>query len=187
MSSIIDTITTADFKTQFPRFIPVYIPTWVSGKTYFKGEIVFYTNNNFYLCKKQTGTTALPTVTADWSIYRTNVLNYTRDEDITHAMEEAKVNFNESLYGDNTKLIFLYLTAFYLTLDFTNATGNVPGLVSSKTVGSVSESYIMPQWVLSNPTFSMYASNGYGRKYLRLITPYITGNIILFNGATTID
>lgn len=64
---------------------------------------------------------------------------------------------------------------------------NGGGIVASKSVGSVSESYSIPQWMLNNPTFSMYAQNGYGRKYLSLIQPFLVGNIILSKGATTAE
>ena len=61
------------------------------------------------------------------------------------------------------------------------------GIVQSKSVGSVSESYAIPQWMLNNPSYSMYAVNGYGRKYLSLIRPYLLGTIILSKGRTTTD
>ena len=106
-------------------------------------------------------------------------------------MSEARVNFNEGLFDDceTKKLMFLYLTAFYLTLDFQNAmnANGGFGLVQSKSVGSVSESYATPTWALKNPTYSVYAKNGYGLKYLALLTPYMVGNIIIAKGATTYD
>ena len=186
--TIIDTITTEDFKTQFPRFAPVYLPAWSGDKTYFKGDVVYYlVNNKFYLCNSSIGTSKVPTTVADWSVYQSNVLNYTRDEDIENAIAEAKVNFNVGLFGNSSKLIFLYLVAFYLTLDFSNSLGSTAGITASKSVGSVSESFAVPQWMLKNPMLSIYSTNGYGRKYLSLIQPFITGAVMLFKGGTTID
>ena len=131
----------------------------------------------------------MPTVETDWKLINQDVLNYTRDEDIENAMAEASVNFNESLFDDEqAKLIFLYLTAYYLTYDLQNATGAVQtGVITSKSVGSVSESYGIPTSFLNNPMYSLYAKNGYGLKYLSLIIPYLQGNILFYKGAITND
>lgn len=180
--------TVEDFKGQFPRFTPVYLPVY-TYKTYYNGDIVYY-NNAFYRCKVASSNN-VPTNTTDWEPYKNSVLNYTQDADIINAMQEARVNFNESLFPDcDTKiLVFLYLTAYYLTVDFQNAMSPMAGggIVQSKSVGSVSESYGLPQWMLTSPILGMYAQNGYGRKYLSLIRPYLVGNIILSKGKTTSD
>ena len=179
-------ITVDDFKTQFTRFTPIYLPLYVAGNTYFNGDIVYY-NELFYQCIVE-NTVELPTVKTDWKLINQDVLNYTRDEDIENAMADASVNFNESLFDDEqAKLIFLYLTAYYLTYDLQNATGAVQtGVITSKSVGSVSESYGIPTSFLNNPMYSLYAKNGYGLKYLSLIIPYLQGNILFLPGATTI-
>ena len=181
-------VTPEDFKAQFPRFTPSYLPVYVN-KTYFNGDIVYY-NGAFYQCKVETSNN-LPTNTYDWQVTEGNVLNYTQDCDIINAIAEATVNFNEGLFADccTAKLVFLYLVAYYLTVDFQNAMSPMGGggIVQSKSVGSVSESYAIPQWMLNNPTFGLYAQNGYGRKYLSLIRPYLLGTIILSKGRTTID
>lgn len=177
-----------DFKAQFPRFTPVYLPVYIN-KTYYNGDVVYY-NNLFYQCKVASTNNA-PTNTTDWKQINGNVLNYTQDSDIINAIAEAKVNFNEGLFSDccTAKLVFLYLVAYYLTVDFQNAMSPMGGggIVQSKSVGSVSESYAIPQWMLNNPSYGMYAVNGYGRKYLSLIRPYLLGTIILSKGRTTTD
>lgn len=176
-----------EFRNFFPRFTPVYLPVYVEGKTYFNGDIVYY-NELFYQCIVE-NTVELPTVETDWKLINQDVLNYTRDEDIENAMAEASVNFNESLFDDEqAKLIFLYLTAYYLTYDLQNATGAVQtGVITSKSVGSVSESYGIPTSFLNNPMYSLYAKNGYGLKYLSLIIPYLQGNLLFYKGAITND
>lgn len=182
--SIIDNITVEDFKAQFPRFTPVYLPLYKLGNTYFKNDIVYY-NGLFYQVIVD-NTTELPSNTTDWVLTNQSIYNYTQDNDIYNAMIEAKANFNENLYGESTFLAFLYLVAFYLTVDFQNAMGaNNIGVVQSKSVGSVSESYAIPQWVVNNPILSVYASNGYGRKYLSIIRPYLVGNVMFFKGGIT--
>ena len=176
-----------EFRNFFPRFTPVYLPVYVEGKTYFNGDIVYY-NELFYQCRVK-NTVEFPTVKTDWKLINQDVLNYTRDEDIENAMAEASVNFNESLFDDEqAKLIFLYLTAYYLTYDLQNATGAVQtGVITSKSVGSVSESYGIPTSFLNNPMYSLYAKNGYGLKYLSLIIPYLQGNLLFYKGAITND
>ena len=112
------------------------------------------------------------------------------NEDIEKAIQEAGVNFNQNLFSTKKTAIlcFKYLTAFYLTLDQNNAnscgnSGGV-GILSSRQVRNVSESFSVPQWVLSNPLYSMYAQNGYGVKYLSLILPYLIAPINVVPGAT---
>lgn len=187
--SIFDTITAQNLKTQFPRFTPQYLSDIIySGdKTYFIDDIVYY-ETKFYKCIKQT-TGNIPTNTTYWIIYNDSVLNYTQDSDILNAYNEAKVNFNESLFPDETTalMVFLYLAAHYLTVDFNNAIGaNNIGIVTSKSVGSVSEGYTIPAYIMNNPALSVYANTGYGLKYASLLYPYLIGNVMLFKGRTTI-
>lgn len=184
--SIFDTLTVEDFKLQFPRWTPVYLPNYTENNTYFQDDIVYY-DGLFYQCVVA-NTTSNPTNTDDWTLYNTSVLNYTQDSDIENAIAEAKVNFNEKLFGndDKARLVFLYLVAYYLTMDFQNASGaGGIGIVTSRSVGSVSESRALPAWMTSNSILSVYAQNPYGVKYLSLIRPYLIGNILFFKGATT--
>ena len=187
--SIFDNLTAQQFKDQFQRFSPQYLSaiTYVAEKTYFKDDVVYY-SEQFYKCIKAT-TSNLPTVTTDWELYNDSVLNYTQDSDILEAYAEAKVNFNEGLFPDEeTALkVFLFLAAHYLTIDFNNALGtNQVGIPTSRSVGSVSESYTIPPYLQNNPALSMYCTTGYGTKYATLIYPYMIGNIMLFKGGVTI-
>lgn len=177
--------TVNDFKTQFPRFTPMYLPVYAAG-TYFKDDIVYY-NGLFYQCNV-TSTTNNPSNTTDWKLYNDSVLNYTQDSDILEAFAEAKINFNEGLFPDDATAlkVFLFLAAHYLTVDFNNALGsNQIGIMTSKSVGSVSVGYSIPAWLLNNPTLSMFATTGYGVKYASLIKPYITGNVFIVQGRIT--
>ena len=178
--------TVNDFKTKFPRFSPMYLPVYSEG-TYFKGDVVYY-QNYFYKCIVE-NTSNLPTNTTDWQLYNDSVLNYTQDNDILEAFKEASVNFNEGLFANDAQAleVFLFLAAHYLTVDFNNALGvNQIGIRTSRSVGSVSEGYTVPQWLLSNPLLSMYATTGYGVKYASLIKPYLAGNVFIVKGRTTV-
>lgn len=180
----VDNITVADFKAIFTRDFP-YVPYWQDGKIYFKDDIV-YSVNSFYKSKTDGNTDEPPS--ANWTLYNDNIFNYVSDEDISRAFTEAKVNFNPQLFPncETMRMVFCYLAAHYLVIDLNNAQNPLAlgfmGFTQSKSVGSVSESYGLPQWVMSNPKLSLYAQTGYGRKYLSLIQPYLTGNIIYTRG-----
>ena len=182
-------VTTDDFKNLFTRDFP-YLPIYVEGKAYFKDDEVYYAPN-FYKSLTD-GNTTLPTDITNWSLVDDSVDNYIQDADILRAFNEAKVNFNAALFGDDDtiKMVFLYLAAHYLVIDLNNATNPLGmgfmGFTQSKSVGSVSESYAVPQWMLNNAILSQYATTGYGRKYLSLIQPYLVGNIIFVPGRTTV-
>ena len=111
-------------------------------------------------------------------------------KDIMNAIAEANVNFNCGLFPDKTtaKLVFMYLVAHYLTVDFMNAQGtNFAGIMTSRSVGSVSESYTIPQWILNNSGLAPYSSTGYGVKYCSLIRPYLVGNFFVVKGSINAD
>lgn len=182
-------VTVDEFKALFSRDFP-YLPIWVYGKAYFKDDIVFY-EDNFYQSLEDGN---LSTPTADsWQLYNDNENNYITDADISRAFTEAKVNFNPSLFKscEAVNMIFCYLAAHYLVIDLNNAQNPLAlgfmGFTQSKSVGSVSESYGIPQWMLNNQVYSGYAQTGYGRKYLSLIAPYMVGNIIYTPGRINFD
>lgn len=180
----INNITVDDFKAIFTRDFP-YIPYFIYGKNYFTGDVV-YSDNEFYQSKIDGNTDTPPS--ENWQIYNDNLFNYVSDEDISKAFIEAKVNFNPKLFPscEIMRLVFCYLAAHYLVIDLNNAQNPLAvgfmGITQSKSVGSVSESYGIPQWVLNDRNLSMYAQTGFGRKYLSLILPYLAGNIIYTPG-----
>ena len=182
-------VTTDDFKNLFTRDFP-YLPVYVEGKTYFKDDEVYF-EPNFYKSLTDSNTTA-PTDTTNWEIVKDSVDNYIQDSDIMRAFKEAKVNFNAGLFGDDDtiEMVFLYLAAHYLVIDLNNAMNPMAmgfmGFTQSKSVGSVSQSFALPDFVTKNAALSQYMQTGYGAKYVSLIYPYLIGNIMLIPGRTTI-
>lgn len=172
------------FKAQFPA-LP-YLPEYIIGKAYFKGDIV-YVYPNFYKSLVDSNLSVV-TDTTKWALYSDTEENYVTTNLITEAFSEAEVNFNPDLFPDCTTAtrIFYYLAAHYLVIDVNNSTNpfslGFTGYTQSKSVGSVSESFGVPQWMLNDPILSGYAQTGFGRKYLSLIKPYIVGNIIYTPG-----
>lgn len=188
MTSIIDKITADEFKARFGRDFP-FIPLWNNCKTYFTGDIVYF-NGDFFKALS-TNKCSCPSNLGTWELAQVDESNYINDLDIEKALSEARVNFNPDLFSDpeKAKLVFLYLAAHYLVIDLNNAANPLAlgsmGFTQSKSVGSVSESYGIPQWIMNSKTLGLYAQTGYGRKYLSLISPYLIGNIILTRGKTT--
>jgi len=184
---IIQALTPEDFKNQFWRDF-TFINTWLVGTTYNTGNQVFYdVNKRFYQCLNDGVIGTLPTVTTDWK--EISNVGLVSDLDITNAYAEACITFNDALFDDDDDIVlgYLYLAAHYLVNDL-NAGGqnsSQAGLANSRSVGNVSESYSIPQWQLDDPILSFYAGSSYGRKYLNLILPRLTGNIATVEGCTT--
>jgi len=171
-------ITPSTFKEYFPRNFS-YLPVWSNTATYLQGQVVYYaTTANFYLSLVN-GNTNLPTNTTYWQIYN-NTLSYVYDDDIERAFGEACMKFNSSLFYDDEeiKIGFLYLSAHFLRKDL-DAVGSAAyfGNVNSRTVGNVSESYTIPDWLVKSPTFSFLGSTWYGVKYANMIWNRTRGNM----------
>lgn len=185
----LDSITPSDFKSLFVRDFS-YLPVWSDEATYNTGDQVYYESTDlFYQCKNN-GVTSLPTVTADWDVISDNILNYVLDADITRAFDETKINFNQSLFGtdEQIQLGYLYLTAHYMVMDLQaaqeglNSSGKF--MVASRSVGSVSESYSVPQRYLDDPYLSYFTQTRYGQKYLSLLQAAVVGNVVSVGGGT---
>jgi hypothetical protein len=189
----LSSITVADFKAQFRKDFP-YLPTYDAAKLYNIGARVYYpTTDLFYDCKVNGTINILPTVGANWDLAnpQPSTDDYIQDSDITRAFLEAAANFNQAIWGDDAtiKMVYLYLTAHYLVMDTRAAAGGVAAnpifLVSSRTVGNVSESYGIPARYLENPLFAYLATSPYGLKYLSLLVLRLVGNFQGVCGGTT--
>ena len=184
------TYSPAGFKNLFSRGFP-FLPVWDDTKIYFKWDSVFY--DGYMYQSKIDNNTLPPTNNLAWEITAENPQNYVSDTDIERAFAEAKINFNADFFTtpSDAEMVFYYLTAHYLVIDLNNALNGLAvgfsGITSSKSVGSVSESYALPQDIVNNPILSPYLQTGYGRKYLSLILPYLRGNIIFCKGRTTYE
>lgn len=112
------------------------------------------------------------------------------DSDIEKAQGEAKFNFNSALAPDQDafSMLFNYLTAHYLCIDLRAASQGISGqyewVVTSKSVGSVSEGLQVPERIMANPEFAMLSKTTYGGKYLQLILPKLSGQIFIARGST---
>ena len=188
--NIFDTVTVEQFKEYFKRDFP-FLPVYSDTKTYWKDDIV-YSDDNFYQSKVDDNTGNDVTDNQYWKKVKGDKYAYITDEDIEKAFSQAYPNSNEN-FGETCgeKInIYLHLVAFYLVFDIKNSTaginGSYLGVLNSKSVGDVSESYAVPQWLSENPMYSIYAQNGYGLKYLSLIAPYMAITIMFSRGGSTV-
>lgn len=184
MTIDVTTITVAQFKAQFTRGFP-YLPVYDPAALYNIGNEVYYqTSQLFYNCILNGTTGIVPTNATNWTQTPDDVANWVQDSDITNAFAEAISVFNYGLYGDDQTitLAFLYLTAHFLAADLRAAiaggimaSANLP--VSSRSVGSVSEAYDVPQEYKDSPIFAQYATTYYGTKWLAMTLPATVGNM----------
>lgn len=112
------------------------------------------------------------------------------DQDIQKSIDESICMFNDGLFNDEDccRTAFLYLTAHNLVEDIRNSSsgisGSFDGLLSSKSVGSVSSSFQFPQSLLNEPTYMMLSKTTYGAKYLNMIYPRMRGAVFAISGGT---
>lgn len=117
-------------------------------------------------------------------------LTTVQDQDITRAIENAGINFSEALFANQSTFSngYLLLTAHFLVLNLRASSqgmnGKFPWLQSGKGVGSVNESFAIPQRILDNPEYAMLASTNYGAQFLFLVLPQLTGQIFATYGRT---
>lgn len=117
---------------------------------------------------------------------------YIRDVDIQVAFQQAKVNFNSSIWSDydSAKIAYLFLTAHYLCMDMRMAQSGLASsgafTMSSKSVGDVSASYAIPQAYLDSPALNYLTSTEFGLKYLSLLYPRTIGSVNVVLGTTTV-
>ena len=122
-----------------------------------------------------------------------NLADCILDSDILRAMEEASFKFNKSLsLEDKGKMIFLYLTMFFLVYDRQMAASGLNGNSASgpvihRTVGKMSVSYMESKLFSKYPSYEFLASNDYGRKAFNLMRPYLTGGVRILMGASTVQ
>ncbi len=178
-------ITLDEFKAHFRRDFP-FLPVWDSGLTYNIGDEVYY-NGLFYDCKGN-GVSSIPTTEDDWEQIIDNADDYIQDSDLTRAFGEADVTITGQVSGDQLKLAYKYLAAHYLVMDIKAATSGLQGgslyNVVSRSVGSVSESYVIPERYAKSPIWSYLTQTMYGQKYLMMAYQAGFGNIRIAAGDT---
>ena len=105
-----------------------------------------------------------------------NIDQYIVDADITKAITESVLNFNDGLFNDPAT-IFMYLVAYTLVVNLQNSAKGISSQakfpISSNNVGGVSISFAIPERYAKDAFVQQYTKNGYGMKYLELVLPYL--------------
>lgn len=108
--------------------------------------------------------------------------DFIQDQDITNAFADAQVSLNQALLPDDPTITiaYLYLTAHCLCVNIQAANGGInnPAAmpVNARNVGSVSESYTIPEEYTESAQLATYTQTSYGLKYLSIMLPYLVGN-----------
>lgn len=122
--------------------------------------------------------------------YGTDPTTSILDSDITKAFGQANMNISQSLFGDQGSydIGYLLLSAHYLVIDIRMSSQGINGqftfLEQSKSVGSISQSFAIPQRILDDPYFAMFMTTNYGAKYIQVLLPQLAGNIFTVCGST---
>lgn len=113
------------------------------------------------------------------------------DVDILRAMGEALFKFNKGLFSEaKGKIIFLYLSMFFLVYDRQMAASGMngnsaAGPVIHRTVGKMSVTYMESKLYAKYPSYEFLSSNDYGRKAFNLMAPYLRGGLQILRGGST--
>ena len=100
------------------------------------------------------------------------------DADITRAITEASLSFNDGLFpSDLIPVIFIYLVAFHLVSNLQNSSKGISSQskfpISSESVGGVSISFQIPDRYAKDAMIQQYTQNGYGKRYIEFALPYL--------------
>lgn len=112
------------------------------------------------------------------------------DGDIAKAFTFANMSVNVSFFSDQASYTagYMYLAAHNLVKIIRAGGQGVNGqynfLQSSKGVGSVNESFAIPQRILDIPAFAMLTKTNYGAQYLEMILPQLVGQVRTVHGHT---
>lgn len=122
--------------------------------------------------------------------YGTDIETSVTDTDISKAFQMTNINFNSDFFGDQASYTigYLLLSAHYLVMNLRTSSQGINGafgfLEQSKSVGSVSQSFAIPQRVLDNPDWAVLMKTNYGAQFLQLILPQLSGQIYTVAGLT---
>ena len=113
----------------------------------------------------------------------TDLKNVTDDDLKAAIADAANFGINECFFDTQANFTrsFLFLAAHYLV---GNIAASMEGLSSqytwitqSKSVGDISESYQIPEWMARDPMLCDFSKTRYGAKFLTIISPYMVGHM----------
>lgn len=121
--------------------------------------------------------------------YGTDPATSILDQDIARAFIGGNA-INADLFGDQGSYTngYMLLSAHSLVINMRASSQGLGGafafLESSKSVGSVSQSFSIPPQILDNPEWAVFATTAYGMQYLALVLPLLVGQVFSIYGST---
>jgi len=122
--------------------------------------------------------------------YGTDIETTVTDPDIAKAFQQTNISINPGLWSSqgNYTTAYLLLSAHNLVMNLRTSSQGLNGqfafLEQSKSVGSVSASFAIPQRMVDNPEFSIYMKTNYGAQYFQLLLPNLSGQVFFVHGRT---
>jgi len=122
--------------------------------------------------------------------YGTDINTSVLDSDITKAFTFVNLNEQPAFFGTQAdyNIGYLLLSAHYLVTNLRASSQGINGqftfLEQSKSVGSVSQSFAIPQRLLDNPFWSMLLKTNYGAQYMQIVLPQLAGQVYTVCGTT---
>ncbi len=122
--------------------------------------------------------------------YGTDTETSVLDADIAKAFGQTNVNINPGLFADQGSytIAYLLLAAHWLVWDLRASSQGINGqfsfLEQSKSVGSVSQSFAIPERIQADPYMAMLMKTNYGAKYIQLLLPQLAGQMYITHGST---
>lgn len=111
------------------------------------------------------------------------------DQDIARAFIGANA-INAGLFDDQGTYTnsYMLLAAHNLVVNLRASSQGLAGgfsfLEQSKSVGAISQAFAIPQSILDNPEWTVYATTAYGMQYLAAVMPLLAGQVFAVAGST---
>lgn len=112
------------------------------------------------------------------------------DQDIASSFLYSNASINQELWADQGTytLAYLLLSAHFMVMNLRASSQGINGQYNwaqnSKSVGSVSESFSIPERISNNPALMAYTKTNYGAQYLNLLWPVLLGQVFAISGTT---
>lgn len=123
-------------------------------------------------------------------VYNSDPAQGVTDTDVVNAFNLVDMTINQCLWPNQASftLAYLYLAAHFLQLNIQMAAQGLNTTYTwatvSRGVGSVNESFQVPERLQNNPEFMQYAKTSYGAMYLQLLWPNLSGEVFTVCGRT---
>lgn len=122
--------------------------------------------------------------------YGTDMDTQVTDQDIAKAYQQTNMMISDKFFRDQASYSvgYYYLSAHFLVTDLQASSQGMNGqyafLEQSKSVGSVSQGFVIPESMTKNPFYAMLVKTTYGAHYFQLIYPQLVGTAYSVRGRT---